>query len=326
MPARLLAGQTVEVRVIVRNTGKQTWHRGRTKLGYHWYHLDGTEMDWEGAASPMKMNLQPGAPVVVLAQVTAPEYDGQYVLLWDVMIDDQWLSTYPLSRGGDILPVFVEVTGGRLAFVDLAEAYDVPATSPDTGRTAGDFDGAGASFPAELMPPDAGVTDEVISIYPSGYKWDWASRPDGRISFSYPSKVPGASSAIACAGQVIDVEDGSYVALHVLGASTNGDASGELSLDYTGDKETAAIEMSDWGGQPSHGEMIGYVTRHRHTHGGDDTSKRCCLHHYVISLDPEKTLTWLKLPDNADMKIIAVTLERAALPPPESLKEATEER
>ena len=315
IPAKLIAGQKVQVKVILRNSGVHVWSRKRTKLGYHWYHLDGTEMDWDGAATPIKADQHPGMPTIVTAEVKAPNYDGQYVLVWDVIFDDKWLSLEPISRGGDILPVFVEVTNGKLAFADLGELYDICATSPDTDRTAGDFDGAGSSFPAEFMPPDASVSGEASHIYPSGYNWRHDDVPEGRISFYYPDKVPGTKNAVACSGQKVDIEDSSYLALHVLGASTNGNASGELSLNYSGGAQSRTISMSDWGTAPANGEKVGCVVRHRHSHGGDDNSKYCYLHHYTIPLDPTKTLTDIKLPANADMKVVAITLERTAVRP-----------
>ncbi|MCL4500047.1 MAG: hypothetical protein M1335_07410, partial [Chloroflexi bacterium] len=314
LPRKLIAGQTSDVKIVVRNTGAQSWDRKRTKIGYHWYHLDGDEMVWDGIVTPISTNIQPGISTVLIAKAKAPDYDGQYVLVWDVMIDDVWQSTQPLSRGGDILPVFVEVTGGKLAFVDLSGLYDISATSPDTDRTVGDFDGKGSSFPAEFMPPDAGTSDEIRRIYPSGYQFDLQSRPEGRISFSYPDKLPGAKNAVSCAGQKALVEKGTYVALHILCASSNGVAKGDLSLNYSNGAETAALEVSDWTTGPSKGEKVAHMTRHRHSHGGDELGKACYLYHYTLPLDASRTLTSVTLPNNPNIKVIALTLERPAVP------------
>ncbi|MCL5102556.1 MAG: hypothetical protein M1133_00385 [Armatimonadetes bacterium] len=314
LPKKLTAGQTSDVKIVIRNTGVQTWDRKRTKIGYHWYHLDGAEMAWDGILTPIKANIQPGISTVLTAKAKAPDYDGQYVLVWDIMIDDVWQSTQPLSRGGDILPVFVEVTGGKLAFADLSGLYDVNATSPDTDRTVGDFDGKGSSFPAEHMPPDAGVADEIKHVYPSGYQSDVQSQPDGRISFSYPDKLPGAKNAIACSGQKALVEKGSYVALHILCASSSGAAKGDLSLNYNDGSQAASIEASDWTTGPTKGEKVACMTRHRHTHGGDEIGKACYLYHYTLPLDPARTLTSMILPNNPSIKVVALTLERPAIP------------
>lgn len=109
VPAMLAPGESVEAKVVLRNTGTQPWDAKRTKIGYHWYLADGTEWDWGGIATPTKAALQPGWPLVVKANVQAPKAEGKFILVWDVMIGDKWLSVDPLSRGGDILPVQIEV-------------------------------------------------------------------------------------------------------------------------------------------------------------------------------------------------------------------------
>lgn len=314
LPETITAGQNIDVKVVVRNNGTQTWDRKRTKIGYHWYYLDGNEMLWDGNTTPIKQNIQPGWPVVVTAQIKAPDYDGQYVLVWDMMIDDKWLSTGPLSRGGDILPVFVEVTGGRLVFADLSKLCDVQLSSPDTDRTAGDFDGKGSSFPSELIPPDAGLFKDVKRIYPTGYNWVRKDQPEGRISFLYPDKTPGTAGALACNGQAVGFPQGSYKSLHILAASTNGTISGEVSLDYAKGTQTAQVEFSDWSKGSSNSEKVGFAARHRHSHGGDEVAQMCYLYDYTIPVDPKNTLTGIILPKNQDIKVVAVTLEKADMP------------
>lgn len=312
VPRALNAGQTVETKVVIRNAGTRVWDRKRAKIGYHWYHLDGTELLWDGATTPLPTNIEPGWPAMVNARVTAPEYDGRYVLVWDLMMDDKWLSTEPLSRGGDILPITVEVKGGRLAFVDLKDYCDVSAASPDTDRTLGDFDGKGESFPVELMLPDVGQTDELRPIYPVGYNWDRRTRGNGRISFLYPDKGSGAKNAVACAGQKIDFEDGAYTAVHIVGASTDGPASGDVSLNYNSGAQSAKLALGDWAGAPAEVNAVAYAIRHRHSNGGDEIGKTCSLYSCSIPVDSSKVLTSITLPLAKNMKVIAITLERAS--------------
>ena len=314
IPAKLTAGQMFDAKVVIRNVGAVTWDRKRTRVGYHWYHLDGTQMQWDCPTTPITSDIKPGWPVVTGARIKAPEYDGRYVLAWDVMVDDVWLSTLPLTRGGDILPVFVEVTGGKLAFVDLSGLCDLGAISPDTDRTVADFDGKGLSFPAEFVPPDAGPVEDASRVYPSGYRWDREACPDGRISFVYPDKLAAPKNALACSGQKITVAQTRYVALHVLGASSSGNASGQLSLNYADNAASALLAMSDWTAGSGLGEEIGLVTRHLHSHGGDEAGKKGYLYHYTIPLDPSRTLISISLPNNPAMKIVAITLERVSLP------------
>jgi len=314
LPARLSAGQSVDAKVVVRNNGVHLWDRKRTSIGYHWYQIDGAELQWDCDPTPLKANLQPGLPVITSAKVKAPDYDGQYILVWDVMIDGKWLSILPLTRGGDTLPVFVEVTAGKLLFADLSILCDVSAISPDTNRSLGDFDGKGSSFPSEYFPPDIATSDAVSRIYPSGYKYDIENRATNRVSFRYPEKLPDAKSAVACDGQKVIIDRDKYVSLNILGASTSNDAAGDFSLNYENSAQPISITMSDWGTGAKHGETIGYLTRHRHSHGGDEIGKNCYLYDYKVTLDATRALTSITLPKNPNMKIVAITLERTAIP------------
>jgi hypothetical protein len=72
--------------------------------------------------------------------------------------------------------------------------------------------------------------------------------------------------------------------------------------------------MSDWSNGAKHGETIGYMTRHRHSHGGDEIGKNCYLYDYKVTLDAPRALTSITLPKNPNMKIVAITFERIAIP------------
>lgn len=109
IPAALPPGQSVQAKVLIRNTGVVTWDPKKTKIGCHWYARNGNELEWDGVCTPIKTKVEPGWPAVVTATVKTPLQEGSYVLVWDLNIDGKWLSTYPLTRGGDILPVAVEV-------------------------------------------------------------------------------------------------------------------------------------------------------------------------------------------------------------------------
>ncbi len=109
VPESLPPGESVEAKVVIRNTGVATWDGKKTKIGCHWYSENGSELDWDGAATPIKTKAEPGWASVVTVTIQTPAQEGKYVLVWDVTMNDKWLSTYPLSRGGDILPVAVEI-------------------------------------------------------------------------------------------------------------------------------------------------------------------------------------------------------------------------
>lgn len=110
LPESVMPGQTLDVKVVIRNTGLKVWDAKRTTLGYRWYGADGVELQMEGTATPIRTKVEPGWPAVVNATVKAPAQEAKYTLVWDLMMDGKWLSGYPLSRGGDMLPVRIDVS------------------------------------------------------------------------------------------------------------------------------------------------------------------------------------------------------------------------
>ncbi|MGQ9455427.1 MAG: hypothetical protein ACUVRS_10970 [Armatimonadota bacterium] len=314
LPAKLEAGKTYEVKVVIRNVGAVTWDRHTTTVGYHWFHLDGMLMQLDMPTQPLLIDLKPGLPAMVSVKVKAPEYDGRYILVWDVKVGNAWASTQPLVRGGDMVPFVVEVGGGRLVFVDLSEHFDTVMTSWDTDRSRGDFDGNGYSFPAELMPPDfAPGGEQAEPVYPSGYLCGLNSYPDGRISFRYPNKSgEGAKQAVSCGGQTINVPEGRYNTVHILGASTGGGVSGAIDIVYADGSDEANIRMSDWTSGPGANEAVAFVARHLHSPQADEIGRMGYLYHYTIQLDAGRVLRGLRLPQNRNMKVVAITLERPA--------------
>jgi len=101
---------------------------------------------WDGEVAPIKTPINPEC-CDCDGEVTAPVYDGRYILTWDL----------PTGRSGHDVGDLAgrgfagdggHGTGGKLVFADLAKLFDTAATSPDTNRESGNFDGSGLSFPA----------------------------------------------------------------------------------------------------------------------------------------------------------------------------------
>lgn len=313
VPDVLDAGKAYQVKLVVRNGGPDTWQPGRHSFGYHWYYLDGIEAVWDGEKTPIKAQIKPGEPAAVIAKLTAPPYDGRYILAWDFADKDRWASTSEISRGKDLLVKEVTVQNGKLVLVDLSKLFDTVASSPDRNRSSGDFDGAGRSFPAEFMPPDVGL-GKPNDVYPCGYLWK-AERSGmeclRRISFRYAPKAAGDKNAIVCAGQTVSVPKARYAVLHVLAAATQADQEAEFGLRYDTSVEPAKITISSWTDEPAHGEDAAFVGLHRHSASGDERSHKCFLFHYAIPVDPNRPLASVVLPKNDKVRVLAITVEAA---------------
>lgn len=312
VPDVIEAGNTINVKLVVKNNGTETWTPDRFGFGCHWYHLDGTEAVWEGDKTPLKTPIKPGEPAIVTAKLTAPAVDGRYILVWDLIDGDKWASTTEISRGGDILATEVTVQNGRLVFADLSQVYDIPATSPDRNRGSGNFDGVGTSFPAEFMPPDAGM-GKPNDIYPSGYNWKRqgsGEESSSRISFRYGPKAAGALNAIACAGQAVAVPKAKYAKIHIAAAAIASEQTSSFGLGYQTSTEPVSISIAPWDTLPAQDAKIALSTLHRHLPSGDDRKSGCYLFHYTIHVDATRPLTSIVLPENDKVRVMAITLEK----------------
>lgn len=307
------AGKTYTAKLVVKNNGPDAWTPDKHSFGYHWYYLDGTEAVWEGEKTAIKAKIQPGEPAIIMAKVTAPQYDGRYILAWDFAEGGKWASIGPLSRGGDMLTSEVTVTNGKLVFADLTKVFDTVASSPDRNRESGNFDGSVKSFPTEFMPPDASI-GRPNDIYPCGYFWSVKGNgleSSRRISFNYGGKSAGEKNAITCAGQIVQVPKARYAKIHVVAAAIEPDQEAEFGIGYLSSIETAKLTMSSWAAEPAHGEDAALVTLHRHSATRDERGYKCFLFHYAIPVDPSRPVTSIVLPKNDKVRVVAVTLEKA---------------
>jgi len=313
MPVNLEAGKTYDVKLVVRNTSPDNWD-GKKGYGFgcHWYYLDGTEAVWDAEVTPIKTPIPAGQPSVVSVKVTAPNYDGRWIAVFDLNVRGVWASTGDITRGNDILVQEVNVAGGRLTFLDLSKLFDVTSTSPDTDYAGGDFDGAGHSFPAEMMPPHFSVREPYSDVYPSGYlgKVSPGGRQDlKRISFRYGGKSAGEKNAVKCAGQEIALPAGDYVNVHVLAAAVQSDQEAVFTLQFASESRESKVTVNDWNSQSE--ENAAFTVLHRHSSVGDERGIRCRLYHYVIPIEKSAgRLNSIKLPNNDKVRVFAITLEK----------------
>ena len=309
-PPEMNAGKKYEVLLTLANSGVETWTKADYAVGYHWYSLDGLEVQWDGAKSSLPSDVPPGQQVIVKASVTPPTYDGQYYLVWDLAHGDTWASTTANTRGLDILVAPVKVVKGSLVAVDLSKSFDADVISFDTNRKDGDA-GGGFTLPAEFLPPLVSETAPDGKLWPSGL-WGPVKDSSRRISFLYSSKLDGAKNAITCSGQTIDVKAGKYVWVHFLILATD-KATAEFGFSYKDSKGSATAVFSPWSEPPLPlAEQItdtAFVCLHRHSPDGDQ-NQPCYLTDCAIPTDPKSELTSITLPKNPALKVMAITLEK----------------
>lgn len=313
-PAVMPVERRLPVRMSVQNTGPQTWKKDQVRIGYHWYYQDGSEFLWEDETTPITQDVAPGQAVTdMLVWVTPPAYDGNYYLVWDVKVGDTWGSTLAASHSGDEIARTVQVSGGRLTFVDLTKLFNLDGIAEEDTPTDGDLDGKGRTLPAALLPPYATGT-----IVPSGL-WQPSERsgPDSarRISFRWGDKDAKSKNFIVCKGQRIDFSKTGIKCgiLHILVTSTGPEVQAPLKLIFkepTSESEDLyTILVSPWNQPPTHGEEIGFLTRRVQGPTGMQ-NQTGALYHYTLKIKEPRNLIALQLPNTPDIKIAAITLEK----------------
>ena len=114
LPRTMDAGKEATATLALVNQGTQTWKKADTRIGYHWYYLDGAERDWDGGpTAPLSKDLPPGGvDGAISATFQAPKQPGRYALVWDFRQGSgPWQSAQPISLGDDLLQVLVTVGG-----------------------------------------------------------------------------------------------------------------------------------------------------------------------------------------------------------------------
>jgi stage II sporulation protein D len=114
-PAAIIPGGEVPVEVHVTNTGLQTWPaagNAPVRLGYHWLDGKGKAVVWDGARASLPRDLAPGREISLSVNVRAPDHDGDYVLVWDMVQDGGigWFSGHAVPTKSEIVAVWQGVT------------------------------------------------------------------------------------------------------------------------------------------------------------------------------------------------------------------------
>jgi hypothetical protein len=317
LPAAVAAGSTIEAKVFLRDRGTETFSPAKHGLGYRWFYIDGRPAGEAQYGGPVGTELVPGSDYISASHaeapeggeawisdavervpVTAPDRPGVYVLQW-LFAEDGTANTDAAGlRVRETLCQSVYVAGGDLAFVDLSEQLNVDAVASGSGSRSEGFDGRGGAFDDELYPPDLeNASTPVIAEGLYG-----AANGSQRMMFRFPPKAAGRHTAIAARGQKVDVPDGNYQELVLLGASIGGVQRGEVRLHYDRAEEPKEIVFPPWMGSEEPAGEVGLEVP------GPDGPQR--LYVCRVPVDPAIELKDVSLPRNENIRIVALTLRR----------------
>jgi len=114
-PEAIVPGGVVPIEVHVTNTGLKSWSAGGdtpVRLGYHWLDGNGKAVVWDGARLPLARDVAPGREASFSVDVRAPDHDGDYVLVWDMVQDGGigWFSGHAVPAKREVIAVWDGVT------------------------------------------------------------------------------------------------------------------------------------------------------------------------------------------------------------------------
>ena len=157
-----------------------------------------------------------------------------------------------------------------------------------TFATDGGFDGGGAAYSAALL----------------------GTAPAWKEVTFHPGRAD-APNVLTCAGNILDLPAGNYASLWLLGAAVEGAQMAQtFTVTYAdGSKDTLVQSISDWY-QPGRypGENRAVKMAYRNMAGGEKDARTFYVYSYGFPLNSAKAVKSLTLPDNANVKIIAVSV------------------
>lgn len=173
--------------------------------------------------------------------------------------------------------------------VNLSNYYNADGFSYDINKTDGDFDGVGYSYSSDLV--------DNIQQY-------------DKITYQLGSFEDGDLNSINCDSQTIDIEDGKYSEIRILGSSTNGSNSGDFTVNYTdGTSDVVNVTMEDWCNGTSNQKIVQTMDYRHDKNVNDNQYINNYIFAYYILADTNKTISSIKLPNNSSMHVLAMTLK-----------------
>ncbi len=210
-------------------------------------------------------------------------------LLFDVSrteTDDSFGNTFY----SEINVISAENTGDAQAAVPvpLGPYFNNAGIYPDSVEFSGGIDDSGWACSSNLL----------------GSAQEWNG-----VKFILGSAL--ASNTIACAGQTITLPAGNFSSLRLLATGVNGDQSAQNFILSCADATARTItqNISDWFTPENFsGEAQAITMAYRNQSDGTKDERSFYIYGYTFNLDKTKAVTSLKLPDDVNLKIFAITL------------------
>ena len=264
---------------------------------------------------PSKPKPAPEAPTVAQLQKQVAELSAEVVALRAKLAASEQPAAEPTLRNvvGELTRIRKHLEAEpaakpkprkpspRYVTLDLSKRFNNDGITNASDPRDSTFDEWQQSYIGEDLP-SAGL------VYPLAQ--------DPGLPFLFPSKKDGASNNVALDGQRLKVPGGAYHAIHLLGAATDGHQTARLRLVYDDDTEARAVlKLSDWCALPEHGERQAFFMSRRRNYQFIQEVIMCSMWVQTLRLEPAKRLKYIVFPQDPNMHIFAVTLDKAQQTP-----------
>ncbi len=159
-------------------------------------------------------------------------------------------------------------------------------------------DGSGWDFPREFAPP--GKRPFRVGL-------------NGKsVDLTLGDLEGTANNTVKCRGQIIQVPKDSYSELYLLGAANYGIQSAPLIFQYAyRQEEENLLQLTDWwGGYARLGERKVYPDDF-HYESGEPAHPSVSMYLIQVPVNPNWQLTEIRLPENENLALFALTLKKA---------------
>jgi hypothetical protein len=188
-------------------------------------------------------------------------------------------------------PLPCAVTAGTQCAVDLGAARTTDGTATTGSTAAGNFDGAGWSYDAALLPAAGPVT--------------W-----GGVTYSAPDPAGTALSFVRSRGQELRVPAGRREAVRLVLAAHHGPVPGRVVITYAdGSTSSVPVTVSDWCAAPSSGSPALLSMPHRIKAGQGVDGPAVSLFGATLAVDRTKEIRSVTLPEDPRILVYALTLQ-----------------
>ncbi len=175
----------------------------------------------------------------------------------------------------------------RVTQVDLSGSFNAVGITSDGASSAGNLDGGGHSYSANQLGASLNI---------------------GTASYNFG--VPGINDAVKSTGQTINLPNGNFTSLHLLGTAYGGEKSDPFVINYTDGGSTVYLNWDDW--YSNHNDTGGPVAGMpylNNSNGSKDTDVGTFfMYQNTIALDPARTVRSLTLPNDSNVAIFAADL------------------